>query len=234
MNRLTPSFSLAALMAIGASAAHAAAVPANVSTTPGSAFATPVVNTSSNGATMDGMLVTVTFADATTSAGIWAATGITSGGAFADGWSLALDGSSINHPWGLSNTGSRGAIVGFAIDAAPGSTSFDVVFGDELTPDSLTGWPFGTVTDSLATVTGAEAVYSNRLFVGGSFHGDMYEMLSVSLVGGLQANGVLEFLADTDSAQRGSITSSVPEPQTHALMLAGLGMLAWTTRRRRG
>ncbi len=234
MKKLTHILSLAALMTIAATTAHAAAVPSTYSTTPGSDFSTPVLQTSSNGATMDGMVVTVSFADATSSTGIWATTGISSGRAFGDGWLLALDGGSINNPWGLRNTGSRGAIVGFAIDAAPGSTGFDMVFGDELTPDSVTGFPFGNVTDSLATVTGADAVYSNRLFVGGSFYGDMYEMLSVSLVGGLQTNGVLAFYADTDSAQIGSITSSVPEPQTQALMLAGLGIAVWTARRRRG
>ena len=234
MNKLTHTLSLATLMAVGAGAAHAAAVPSTVSTTPGSDYSAPQLATSaSTGATMNGMVVTVTFADTTTSTGIWGATGAESGRAFGDGWSLALSGFSHTNPWGLSNTGSQAAIVGFSIDAAPGSTSFDMVFGDERTPDSVTGFPFGNVTDSLGTVTGADAVYSNRLFVGGTFYGDMYEMLSVSLAGGLQADGLLEFFADTDSAQAGSITPSVPEPETYALMLAGLGLVTWVARRRR-
>jgi hypothetical protein len=234
MNKLTPTLSLAALMAIGSTAAHAAPVPSTVATTPGSDFAVSALQTSaSTGATLGGIVVTVTFADTSTSSGIWAATGAESGRAFGDGWSLALDGFSHLNPWGLSNTGKQGTIVGFSIDAVPGSASFDMVRGSFLTPGSENGVPFEEVTDSLGTVTGAHAVYSNRLFVGGTFYGDMYEMLSVSLVGGLQADGLLEFFMDTDSVKRGSITSSVPEPETYALMLAGLGIVAYVARRRR-
>lgn len=36
-----------------------------------------------------------------------------------------------------------------------------------------------------------------------------------------------------DNVNVGSITAPVPEPETYALMLAGLGMVAWVARRRR-
>ena len=234
MNKPIQTLSLAALMAIGASAAHAAAVPSTVSTTPGSDFSVAQLETSATtGATMSGIVVTVTFADATTNSAIWAATSLVNGHAVGDGWSLAVNGSTYDNPWLLRNTGTRGTIVGFAIDAAPASVSFDMVASPDLTPNSDPGRPFGGVDDNLETVTGADAVYSNRLWVGGAFYGDMYEMLSVSLIGGLQARGQLLLSADTDNALPGSITPSVvPEPETYALMLAGLGVVGWVARRR--
>jgi hypothetical protein len=234
MNKPIQTLSLAALMAIGTSAAHAAPVPSTVSTTPGSDYSVAQLETSATtGATMSGIVVTVTFADATTSSGIWAATSLFDGHAVADGWSLAVNGSTYDNLWHLRNTGTRGTIVGFAIDAAPASVSFDIVASPDLgTPNSDPGRPFGNVDDNLETVTGADALYSNRLFVGGTFYGDMYEMLSVSLAGGLEARGLLLFSADTDNALPGSITP-VPEPETYTLMLGGLGVVAWVARRRR-
>lgn len=233
MRNLTQTLSLVGMMCIGATAVHAA-VPTTVSTTPGSGFSVAALETSAtSGATMDGMIVSVTFADATTSTGIWAATGIVAGHAFADGWSLSVNGSTFDDAWRLTNSGTRGTIVGFSIDAAPASVSFDVIASPDLTPESGPGGAFGSLFDSLGTVTAADAVYSNRLFVGGSFHGDMYEMLTVSLTGGVVADGVLQFMADTDHAPSGSITQTIPEPETYALMLAGLGLVAFVARRRR-
>jgi hypothetical protein len=149
------------------------------------------------------------------------------------GWSLSLNGDSFTSAWNLSNTGNL-SITGFSIDAAPGSTTFDIVNGPTLTPDSANGLPFGNVNANLASPTLAEATYSNRLLVGGTFYGDQYEMLTVSLTGGLGSNGLLTFMADTDNAKvRGTITPSIPEPETYALMLAGLGLVGYVARRRR-
>src|SRR5688572_24238193 len=109
------TLSLAILLAVGASAAQPA-VSTSVSTAAGSDFAVAALAShESNGATLSGMVVNVSFADATTSTGVWSATGRYSGRALADGWSLSVPDSTHDYVWVLTNTGSRGTIVGFSI-----------------------------------------------------------------------------------------------------------------------
>lgn len=83
-----------------------------------------------------------------------------------------------------------------------------------------------------------DAVYSNRLQVGGIFYNDLYTKLSLSLGGGgLGAGGVLTYVADTDNADAtgpgGGITPSVPEPGTWGMMIVGFGAVGFAMRCRR-
>ncbi len=233
MHTSTRAILAAALSAASLTAVQAAAVPSTVATAPGSPFNTPALaGFATTGAMMDGMVVTVTFADTTTSSGVWGATGANSGRAFGAGWSLALDGDSFTSMWALGNRGNL-AIASFSIDAAPGSTSFDIIASPVLTPGSASGKAFSGVTTSGGSPTGAHATYSNQLFVGGTFYGDEYELLTVTLDGGLGADSLLQFFADTDNAKvRGTITPT-PEPETYAMLLVGLGCIGYVARRRR-
>ena len=71
------------------------------------------------------------------------------------------------------------------------------------------------------------STYTDRLNIGGVFHSDLYTSRTVNFTGAL-GSGAFQFIADTDnaSAAPGGITLGIPEPETYALMLAGLGMAA--------
>ena len=63
------------------------------------------------------------------------------------------------------------------------------------------------------------------------FHSDLYTSRTVNFTGAL-GSGAFQFIADTENetAAPGGITLGIPEPETYALMLAGLGMAdTWHT-----
>ena len=232
MQNLRMSLVAAAIVA-AATGAQAAPIGSSVGTLPGVNFATAAMSGFvTTGADMAGMVVTVNFNDNTSESAIWALTGGNSGAAMGTGWAMGLDGDSFTNSWVLVN-GAK-PIIGFSIDGAPGSTSFDILAAVEATPGSGVGKEFGSADSSDAAVTFASAVYSNRLFVGGTFFDDEYVKLTVRLTGELGVDQNLTFIADTDNARsRGDIIPVVPEPETYALMLAGLGVVGYTARRRR-
>ena len=232
MRNLRMSVVAAAILA-AATGAQAAPVPSSVGTSAGINYATAAMSSfTTTGAEMAGMVVTVNFNDGSSDSAIWAITGGNSGAAQGGGWAMGLDGDSFTAPWTLVN-GAR-PIIGFSIDGAPGSTSFDILATPVGTPGSAAGKAFGSADSSDAAVTFASATYSNRLFVGGIFFEDQYVKLSVRLRGELGVDQNLTFIADTDNAMsRGDITPGVPEPETYARMLAGLGVVGYAARRRR-
>jgi hypothetical protein len=225
---------LAAGMAtIAAGTAHAVAIPTTHSTTAGTTYTTPALTGfATDGADMAGSKVTVKYASGATDTQFWAATGASSGSAAGADWSLSLSGDSFGGSWILAATGREG-IVGFSFDGQPGDTIFDIQGDAEHSPGSAFGMAFSN-GDSLAGLS-AHGTYTNQLKLGDTLHGDLFVVLTVDISGGQLVGGqTLTFNADTDNAAaKGSITPSIPEPETYALMLAGLAAVGWVARRRK-
>ncbi len=225
---------LAAVLATAAlGSAHAVPIASSHSTVPGTTYTTPgLTGFATNGAQMVGSQVTVKYADGSTDQQTWAATGANSGAATGADWSLSLAGDSFSSSWIFAATG-RAGIVGFTFNGAPGDTTFDILGDATHSPDSALGRAFSNA-DSLAGLS-AHATYSNQLQIGGTFYGDLYVSMTMDITGGQLVGGqTLSFLADTDNAAaQGSITPTIPEPETYALMLAGLAAVGWVARRRK-
>lgn len=223
-----------ALGLVTVGAAHAVAVPTSHNAVPGTPYTTPALTGfSTTGAQMDGSKVTVKYADGGTATAIWADTGASSGAAIGTDWSLSLTGDSFSGTWTLSAL-DRAGIVGFTFDGQPGDTLFDIKDDGEYSPGSALGRAFSNGDSIIGGLT-AHATYSNQLAIAGTFYGDLYVVMDVTLSGGQLVGGqTFTFNADTDNAAvKGSITPSIPEPETYALMLAGLAAVGWVARRRK-
>ena len=116
----------------------------------------------------------------------------------------------------------------FTIDGQPGSTVFDIISSPTLTPGSASGRAISDADGD--TGTSLDALYTNRLSVGGIAYGDLYTVLDVSIDGALAPGNTLTFVADTDNGDSRGIR--VPAPG--ALALFGLGVMGLAARRRRG
>lgn len=210
--------------------ASAVAIVSNTSTVPGTAFNTvALTGFSTFSSQMVGSLVSVTFADGSNSSATWAAAGATG-----TGFSLTLAGDSFGSNWTLTNTSDSKGIVGFSFDGRPGNTVFDILPSNPVSPGSASGRAFSSVNGP-DTISLAQGVYSDTLAVDGTFYGDLYLKLAVSFTGALGSDQSLTFLADTDNADvaKGGITPAIPEPETYALMLAGLALVGAVARKRR-
>jgi hypothetical protein len=105
------------------------------------------------------------------------------------------------------------------------------------------GWPDHTLTgEELGyTLTGEELGAAAATFSNGQLNGVEAVAMNVatrafSFVGG-SFGAPYVFYIDSEGTDLGaanlSFTAAVPEPQTYALMLGGLGLIGWMARRRK-
>ncbi len=238
--------SLRTALAVAAAALLPAAASAQtVTATPGTehVVAGPVQETAT-GASMTGMRVTATFADAVTLTGAWGALG-TSVFGVPDYGVIFGDRLQVSHldndtfpltPWYLRKLGGA-RVTSLTFDGAPGNTGFDRAFGflglQEGTPGSGVGVDYA---DLNLFWNGSSALYSNILSVAPNAPlGDLYRTLTISFAQDLPSAPLtggreVYFRMDTDRVG----PSVVPEPSTYVLMGTGLaGLLAAARRRRR-
>lgn len=217
-----------AVCACGASSAQAAVIVATDAGTTHNVQGA-LTGFATNGAQMDGMLVSVTFAAGGNESRDWEDTGATSGGVIGTGWSLAVTGDTFGATWTLTSTILDG-ITRLVINGIPGGTLFDTGFGLS-TPGSENGNAFiSVIGHSGYDIT---ATFRNAVSLNNNFYGDLYGVLDIQFDRGF--NGPLSWTTDTDSATADSvITPSVPEPSSIALLVLGAaGMVAQAVRGRR-
>jgi hypothetical protein len=212
---------------VAASSANAATL--TVSYTAGTTYnATSLTGFATDPADMGGSLVTVTFADNSTSSASWGTTG-----ASALGWSLTEVGDTFNGTWTFTNTSNQ-SIKGFAFNGV-----FDVVPNTTNSPGSSTGKSIDLI--SAPGPLNVDVTYTNQLTVGGVFYNDLYTMMIFAFSGnGPSANGLasgasIRYVTDTDnaSATTGGITTGVPEPSTWAMMILGFFGIGFVAYRRK-
>ena len=232
----------------------ASAVPVSLQFEEGTLFNAGAVDLfETTGASMEGMVVELTFSDGSIQSSLWSATGSSSGGVSlfsAAGdllWSLEVEGDTYLNPF-LLTVGSIGDLVVTALrlDGAGAQTAFDVYLNNQ---EGSPGSSFGEQVDFAPYSSQAglqvSALYSNQLAVAGAFYDDLFTQLQLSFAGaagtsnGLGAGSVFSFFSDTDTTI-GAITpidntptNTVPEPTALllvALGLAGVGVMRKSTR----
>jgi hypothetical protein len=164
----------------------------------------------------------------------WATTGANSGGVSGTRWSLSLDGDSFSNRWNFIflDQGSLGQLTKLVLDGSTGLTIFDrTTVGDIVgTPGSAQGLDFSFNSGCGSCM--ANATYSGLTSIGGAAAvGDLWQTLTVDFTGGTGPRTNFAFLQDTDNDSR--FVPGIPEPETYALMLAGLAALGAVARRRR-
>jgi hypothetical protein len=183
-------------------------------------------------ANMVGSVVSVTFADGTTASATWTTAGANVNNVF----SLLETGDTYTDPFDLVNL-SASAITSFSFNGVPGNTTFDIVVSPDDTPGSSSGLPFSSASTNGSPTPTVAVNYTNELIVGGTFWGDEYTEMDVTLGGsGLVSGQTLQYLTDTDNATASSpiviAPSATPEPSSFVLLGTGVAGVAGAVRRR--
>jgi hypothetical protein len=185
-----------------------------------------------NGALMDNMSLTVTFADLTTNTALWADTGAVSGAAVGAGWSVSESGDTFASNWTFSNTSGK-TIKSLVIDAGAGDTLFDTTFGGAFgSAGSFRGQDFAITSANQGFVL--DATYSGEIGIGGNAAvGDLFRFLKLEWLntGNPFVSGKsITYVQDTDNlAFAGEL---IPLPGGAAMAMVGMGVIG--VRRRRG
>jgi hypothetical protein len=205
--------------------------------------ATGLSNYLATGASMSGMLVSWRFSDNSQFQSVWGDIGGGDCGVDNGGFRLSFNcvGITAVGAWSLQNNSGK-TLNTMRLNGAPGRTVFDCGwFGTECgkgivgqvegTPGSSDGMTFTKVGGSYA-LDGVGS-YANLVGVGGAAPvGDLFEQFSVGFVG-LPSGQSYEFWLDTDNTSPDAPPPTVaPEPQTFAMLFAGLAVLGVGARRR--
>jgi hypothetical protein len=205
---------------LAASFLFAGSALATTTFSPGTTYqTTSLTGYQTYGNMMDGMTVTVQFANNATETVYWADSN-GGGAAVGTGWSLSESGDTFGGYWNiLSNL----SISSLFIDAGTGNTVFDTTAIGDIsgTDGSARGWHIEdsntVVYKDLVALTGQAAV------------GDLYRTLSIIFD---QPTMSYSFITDTDNLLiSGDLTPAVPEPSTLLLLGAGLIGLGFARRR---
>ncbi|MEO5843487.1 MAG: PEP-CTERM sorting domain-containing protein [Caldimonas sp.] len=182
------------------------------------------------GADMTGLGVTATFSNGFSQSLAWGTTGVGAGGVFGTGWSLTLNGDSFTTNWIFDFTTVQAQLTSLVLDGSTGLTILDRTNPSPGTPGSSSGLDFNFATGSCVGCM-ATATYGGLTSVGGAAAvGDLFQKVTVTF-GGTGPRVDWAFVQDTDNDSR--FVPGIPEPETYALMLGGLGLVSWVARRRR-
>ena len=184
------------------------------------------------GADMSGLSVRATFSNGLIETRLWTTTGPAAGGVSGSGWSLSLDGDSFSSPWMFDfgpNLSTQ--LTNLLLEGSAGLTVFDRAEPNPGTSGSAQGSDISFANGSCGSC-GAFALYFAVVSIGGAQPvGDIFHSLTLSFTEGTGPRGDWSFLQDTDNDSR--FVPGIPEPETYALMLGGMGFMAWAARRRR-
>lgn len=184
------------------------------------------------GADMSGLGVKATFSNGFSQTLAWATTGVGAGGVTGTGWSLSLNGDSFGGFWNFVFGGVNAQLTQLVLDGSSGLTIFDRTFGGvEGTPGSANGLDFSFAGGTCGSCA-ANATYSGLTSITpNAAVGDLFQTLTVDFTNQSGPRTNWSFVQDTDNDSR--FVPGIPEPETYALLLGGLGFVSWVARRRR-
>jgi hypothetical protein len=230
----TSRLSLGALAFAASAFATSTQAQVVITTTPLPVLVAPGLTAfATTGADMAGLSVTVGFTGGPDTTFAWGVTGPSSGGVFTPDWSLTLDGDSFTSPWVFSFLNPAGAALQLrhlTLNGTTGLTIFDRTFGSlEGTPGSSSGLDFAFDAGSC---DGCNTLvnYSGQTAIGAApAVGDLWQAVDITFLDGTGPRETFSFMQDTDN----DIRAMIPEPESYALMLGGLGLMTLVASRRR-